>query len=159
MVTRLTLLLVKIKEKKLLKIQPLPKALRVQAIRSKQIRNIYNCYIHACYCNERASLRRIFRTPQCLLGALIYRYYGFVSVCDNPKHKRVQSLCCLLITGLEQAKVKRLARRRSKSFSSKVMVLASKVHRFRAVCLKQRPNALSHIEQAAGIHAMPECRY
>jgi hypothetical protein len=27
-------------------IQPLPKVLRVQAIRSKQLRNIYNCYIH-----------------------------------------------------------------------------------------------------------------
>ncbi len=33
------------KEKKLLKIQPLPKVLRVQAIRSKQLRNIYYCYI------------------------------------------------------------------------------------------------------------------
>jgi hypothetical protein len=35
--------LVKMKEKKLLKIQPLPKVLRVQAIKA-----IYNCYIHAC---------------------------------------------------------------------------------------------------------------
>ncbi len=35
------------KEKKLLKIQPLPKVLRVQAIRSKQLRNMYNWYIHA----------------------------------------------------------------------------------------------------------------
>ncbi len=33
------LLLVKMKEKNLLKIQPLPKVLRVQAIRSKQLRN------------------------------------------------------------------------------------------------------------------------
>jgi hypothetical protein len=33
------------KEKKLLKIRPLPKVLRVQAIRSKQLCNIYNCYI------------------------------------------------------------------------------------------------------------------
>jgi hypothetical protein len=36
----------KMKEKKLLKIQPVPKVLRVQAIRSKQLRNIYICYIH-----------------------------------------------------------------------------------------------------------------
>jgi hypothetical protein len=35
------------KEKKLLKIQPLPKVLRVQAIRSKQLRKIYKCYIRA----------------------------------------------------------------------------------------------------------------
>ncbi len=39
----------KMKEKKLLKIQPLPKVLRVQAIRSQQLRSIYNCYIHAQY--------------------------------------------------------------------------------------------------------------
>jgi hypothetical protein len=35
------LLLVKMKEKNLLKIQPLPKVLRMQIIRSKQLRNIY----------------------------------------------------------------------------------------------------------------------
>ncbi len=40
------LLLVKMKEKNLLIKQPLPKVLRVQAIRSKQLRNIYVCYIH-----------------------------------------------------------------------------------------------------------------
>ncbi len=39
------LLLVKMKEKNLLKIQPLPKVLRMQAIRSKQLRNIYIRYI------------------------------------------------------------------------------------------------------------------
>ncbi len=41
------LLLVKMKEQNLLKIQPLPTLLRMQAIRSKQLRNIYICYIHA----------------------------------------------------------------------------------------------------------------
>jgi hypothetical protein len=34
------------KEKNLLKIQPLPKVLRMQAIRLKQLRNIHICYIH-----------------------------------------------------------------------------------------------------------------
>jgi hypothetical protein len=41
------LLLVKMKEKNLLKMQPLPKVLRVQATRSKQLRNICICYIQA----------------------------------------------------------------------------------------------------------------
>ncbi len=34
------------KEKNLLKIQPLPKVLHMQAVRSKQLRNMYICYTH-----------------------------------------------------------------------------------------------------------------
>jgi hypothetical protein len=45
--TATNLLQVKREDKNLLKTQPLPTALRMQAIRSKQLRNIYICYIHA----------------------------------------------------------------------------------------------------------------
>ncbi len=50
------------KEKNLIKIQPLPKVLRVQAIRSKQLRNIYNCYVHAYEHTEFTDLHRAKHT-------------------------------------------------------------------------------------------------
>jgi hypothetical protein len=65
---RENLLLVKMKEKKLLKIQPLPKVLSVQAIRSKQLRNIYNCYTR-----KATDTRRVLVSTCAVFTSLVVR--------------------------------------------------------------------------------------
>ncbi len=76
---RENLLLVKMKEKKknLLKIQPLPKVLRVQAIRSKQIRNIYvylyiyiRIYVYICCSRDSAKIPQYFNISMCMYASI-----------------------------------------------------------------------------------------
>jgi hypothetical protein len=84
------LLLVKMKEKNLLKIQPLPKVLRVQATRSKQLHNIYICYI--LYKHNQIRLH-VYQYTLAYLHACTNTYIYTLFTCDGNFRRQNVFFC------------------------------------------------------------------